>query len=227
MDIQKILFEHQDLKYKNFHAKLIPNIPKELIIGVRIPILRRLAKEFFKSDDSKVFLNALPHEYYEEDNIHAFLIENIPCFETAIKETEKFLPYIDNWATCDSFLPQVFKKNTTKLLPYVLEWIKSDKTYTVRYGIVLLMKLYSDDNFSQDFLKAVSLVNSDEYYVKMAISWYFAELLAKQYKSTIPYIENKVLDIWTHNKAIQKAIESYRVSTEKKEYLKTLKKADL
>lgn len=219
-----MLFEHQDTKYKDFHAKLIPTVPYELIIGVRIPDLRKLAKEVYKSNDYKDFLSALPHEYYEEDNLHAFLIENIKDFKTAIAETEKFLPYIDNWATCDSFFPAVFKKNTDKLLPYVLKWIKSDKTYTIRYGIVILMKLYSDENFDEILLEKVSTIKSDEYYVKMAVAWYFAELLAKQYDKTIPFIENNVLDNWTHNKAIQKATESFRISVEIKEHLKTLKK---
>lgn len=223
MDIQKALFDRSDLKYKEFHAKLIPNIPKELIIGVRMPVLRKLAKEYALSDKSKDFLNTLPHKYYEENNIHEFLIENIKEFNTAIAETERFLPYIDNWATCDSFLPPVFKKNTEKLLPYVLKWLKSNKTYTVRYGIVVLMKLYSGDNFNVDFLRQVSEIKSDEYYIKMAVAWYFAELLARQYEDTLPYIENGVLDIWTHNKAIQKAVESYRIPKEKKGYLKTLK----
>jgi len=224
MDIQRMLFEHQDLKYKDFHAKLIPTVPQELIIGVRIPDLRKLAKEVYKSNAYKDFLSALPHKYYEEDNLHAFLIENIKDFETAIAETEKFLPYIDNWATCDSFLPPVFKKSTDRLLPYVLKWIKSDSTYTVRYGIVILMKLFSDDKFKEEFLHTIVSVKSDEYYIKMAVAWYFAELLAKQYKKTIPFIENRVLDEWTHNKAIQKATESFRISVEIKEHLKTLKK---
>ena len=219
-----MLFEHQDTKYKDFHAKLIPTVPYELIIGVRIPDLRKLAKEVYKSNDYKDFLSALPHEYYEEDNLHAFLIENIKDFKTAIAETEKFLPYIDNWATCDSFFPAVFKKNTDKLLPYVLKWIKSDKTYTVRYGIVILMKLYSGENFDEILPEKVSTIKSDEYYVKMAVAWYFAELLARQYDKTIPFIENNVLDNWTHNKAIQKATESFRISVEIKEHLKTLKK---
>ncbi len=223
MDIQNVLLKHQDIKYKTFNSKLIPTVPQELIIGVRIPVLRKIAKEFYKSEESKDFLNALPHEYYEEDNVHAFLIENIKDFDKAIAETEKFLPFIDNWATCDSFLPPVFKQNTDKLLPYVQKWLTYDKTYTVRYGIILLMKLYSGDNFSEDFLKSVSSVKSDGYYVKMAVSWYFAELLAKQYEKTLPYIENKILDVWTHNKAIQKAIESYKIPKDIKEYLKTLK----
>ncbi len=223
MNIQKTLFELKDLKYKEFHAKLIPDIEKERIIGVRIPELRKLAKEYSKDNESGIFLKSLPHGYYEENNLHAFLIENIKDFDKALCETKKFLPYIDNWATCDSFLPPVFKKNTDKLLPEILKWIKSDKTYTVRYAIVLLMKLYSEENFKEDFLKEVSSIKSNEYYIKMAIAWYFAELLARQYEKTIPYIENHVLDHWTHNKAIQKASESYRISKETKEYLKALK----
>lgn len=223
MDIEKVLFEHRDLKYKDFHSKLIPTVPNELVIGVRMPVLRKLAKEFYKSEKSNEFLKILPHKYYEENNIHAFLIENIKYFDIAITETEIFLPFIDNWATCDSFLPPVFKKNQEKLLPIVLKWLKSDKPYTIRYGIVVLMKLYSDEHFKSEFLQCVSKIRCDEYYVKMAVAWYFAEFLAKQYYLAIPYIENKVLDRWTHNKAIQKAVESYKIPTERKEYLKSLK----
>ena len=223
MDIQKTLFEHIDLKYKDFNAKLIPTVDFDLVLGVRIPVLRKIAKDFSKHGDSKIFLGALPHKYHEENNIHAFSIESIKDFDEAIKMTEIFLPYIDNWATCDSFLPSVFKKNTEKLLPYVLKWIKSDRTYTIRYGIVLLMKLYSEDKFENRFLKEVSEIKSEEYYVKMAISWYFAELLAKQYDVAVSYIENKVLDVWLHNKAIQKATESFKISDKRKIYLKSLK----
>lgn len=223
MDIQKTLFEHIDLKYKDFNAKLIPTVDYDLVLGVRIPVLRKIAKDFSKHNESKIFLSALPHKYHEENNIHAFLIESINDFDEAIKMTEAFLPYIDNWATCDSFLPPVFKKNTDKLLPYVLKWIKSDKTYTVRYGIVLLMKLYSKENFEDRFLSEISKIKSDEYYIKMAIAWYFAELLAIQYEKTVPYIKNNILDPWTHNKAIQKVVESFKVAQEKKIYIKTLK----
>ena len=223
MDIKKVLFEHQDLKYKDFHSKLIPTVSSELVIGVRMPVLRKIAKEFYKSENANKFLKVLPHKYYEENNIHAFLIENIKDFNIAIDETERFLPYIDNWATCDSFLPPVFKKNREKLLPFVLKCLKSDKAYTIRYGIVVLMKLYSDEHFKSEFLQCVSKIKCEEYYVKMAVAWYFAELLAKQYDLTIAYIENKVLDRWTHNKAIQKAIESYKIPIERKEYLKSLK----
>lgn len=224
MDIQKTLFEHIDLKYKDFNAKLIPTVNYDLVLGVRIPVLRKIAKDFSKHSESRIFLGSLPHKYHEENNIHAFLIESIKDFDEAIKMTEIFLPYIDNWATCDSFLPSVFKKNTEKLLPYVLKWIKSDRTYTIRYGIVLLMKLYSEDKFENRFLQEVSEIKSKEYYVKMAISWYFAELLAKQYDVAVSYIENKVLDVWVHNKAIQKATESYKISDERKIYLKSLKR---
>ena len=223
MDIQKIILDHADLKYKDFHSKLIPTVNYESIIGVQTPILRKIAKNFYNCDESKTFMNDLPHKYYEENNIHAFLIEHIKDFEEAIKETEKFLPYIDNWATCDSFLPSVFKKNTTQLLPYILKWIKSNKTYTIRYGIVLLMKLYSEVNFEERFLKVISEVKSEEYYVKMAIAWYFAELLAKQYNATVPYLENKILDVWTHNKTIQKSVESFKITKETKTHLKSIK----
>ncbi|MBQ2896761.1 MAG: DNA alkylation repair protein [Clostridia bacterium] len=223
MDITKKLFEFKDIKYKSFQEKLIPTVLCDKVIGIRTPTLRKFAKELYSKNEYADFLNILPHRYYEENNLHAFLIENIKDFDIALEETRKFLPYIDNWATCDSFLPPVFKKNTDKLFTDILKWIKSDKTYTVRFGIGLLLKLYADENFDAKFLKLVSSVKSDEYYIKMMVAWYFATLLAKQYDKTIPYIKNHTLDRWTHNKAIQKALESYRIDLKTKEYLKTLK----
>ena len=220
MNIEKMLFNMQDKKYKEFHSKLIPNISDDLIIGVRIPLLRKLAKELKDETD---FLNSLPHKYYEENNLHAFLIERINDFETAILKTEEFLPYIDNWATCDSFMPKVFKTNKEKLLPYIFKWLNSSHTYTVRYAIGLLLKLFLDDDFKEEYLKTVSKIKSDEYYINMMIAWYFATALSKQYKKTIPYLKEKRLPEWIHNKTIRKAIESYRISKETKVYLKTLK----
>ena len=222
-DLQKRLFKMQDLKYRDFHSKLMPNVPYDAVIGVRVPELRKFSKEFAKTEESRAFIKQLPHKYYEENNVHAFVLEQIRDYDTAIMETEKFLPYIDNWATCDMFLPKAFKRNTDKLILKINEWIKSDDTYTVRYAIGLLLKLYLDEGFRAEYLQTVAAVRSDEYYVNMMIAWYFATALAKQYDVTISYIIEKRLDTWTHNKAIQKAIESNRISKETKEYLKGFK----
>lgn len=217
------LFEIQDLKYRDFSHSLMPTVDKEKVIGVRTPALRKLAKELSKDERSKNFMSSLPHVYYEENNLHAFMIEQIKDFDTAILETDRFLPYVDNWATCDCMSPKAFKKDLDRLLTKIDQWLSSSHTYTVRYGICTLMRYYLDDRFSPDLLKKVAEIRSDEYYVKMMIAWYFATALAKQYDATLPYISEKKLDKWTHNKAIQKAIESYRVTDEHKAYLKTLK----
>jgi len=222
-DIQRTLFSMQDGQYRIFHSKLMPTVPFEKVIGVRTPLLRKFAKELSKTDKAKGFLSILPHEYYEENNLHAFLICLVKDFDEVICETEKFLPYIDNWATSDMFVPLVFKKNTDRLYPHILKWVGSDKTYTVRYAIGLLLNMYLDDNFSFEHLELVSGVKSCEYYVNMMRAWYFATALAKQYESTVVYLESKRLDVWTHNKTIQKAIESYRITNEQKMYLRTLK----
>ena len=223
MNIQKELFKLQDKDYRNFHAKLMPTVDKETIIGIRTPVLRRFAKDYFKSGQYEDFLKELPHKYYEENNLHAFLIEQIKDFETAINEAEKFLPYINNWATCDCFQPKIFKKNKEKLLSYIRKWMRSDKTYAVRYGINQLMTHFLDDDFKEEYQLLVVNVKSEEYYINMMRAWYFATALTKQYDSAIKIIEAKKLDAWTHNKAIQKACESYRISPETKEYLKKLK----
>lgn len=221
--VQARLFEMQDLVYRDFSGKLMPTVDKEKIIGVRTPQLRKFAKEFGKTNETKAFLEILPHKYYEEDNIHAFLIEQITDFDECISALDKFLPYVDNWGTCDTMTPKVFKKNTDRLLPKINEWLVSDYTYEVRFAIGMLMKLYLDEEFDENYLKLVASVKSQEYYINMMIAWYFATALAKQWDKTLPYIENKLLDKWTHNKTIQKAVESYRITKEQKEYLKTLK----
>ena len=221
--VREKLFQLKDEDYKKFHEKLIPNIKSENIIGIRTPVLRKFAHEFAKMPESEEFLKNLPHKYYEENNLHAFLIEVIKDFDTAVSETERFLPYIDNWATCDVFCPKSFKKNTDKLLSYAMKWIKSEHTYTVRYGIGMLMRFYLDEEFSPEYMKTVSEVESDEYYINMMIAWYFATALAKQRDCAMTYFENKSLPQWVHNKAIQKARESFRIDRETKEYLKTLK----
>lgn len=223
MDIQKELFKLQDKTYREFHAKLMPTIDKELIIGIRTPILRKFAGCIKNTSEAEDFLKNLPHKYYEENNLHAFLLETVKDFDTALYETEKFLPYIDNWATCDGFLPKIFSKNTEKLLPKIVVWLKSDEPYTVRYAIGLLMKLYLDEHFKEEYLSVVANIKSEHYYVKMMQAWYFATALVKQYDKSILYVENVRLEKWTHNKTIQKAVESYRIDKETKEYLKTLK----
>lgn len=222
-DLQKDLFELMDENYKQFHSKLMPTIDPDLIIGVRTPILRKFAIQFSKTDKVSAFLKDLPHKYYEENNLHAFVLETVKDFDTAIKLCEEFLPYIDNWATCDMFSPKVFKKNKYKVLPYAKKWIKSEHTYTIRYGIGILMNLFLGEDFKEEYMEFVASIKSDEYYVNMMIAWYFATALAKRYKYAVKYIEQKRLDKWVHNKAIQKAAESYRVPKEAKDYLKTLK----
>lgn len=221
--VQARLFKLQDLSYRDFHSRLMPTVSKEKIIGVRVPELRKFAKEFGKTEDAKEFLKTLPHKYYEEDNLHAFLIEQIKDFDECISALDNFLLYIDNWATCDMMTPKIFKKNTEELLPKIEKWLISDYTYQVRFAIGMLMKFYLDENFDEKYLKLVAGVKSDEYYINMMIAWYFATALAKQWYKTLPYIESKVLDTWTHNKTIQKAVESYRITKEQKEYLKLLK----
>ena len=222
-EIQKFLFENQDIQYRDFQAKLIPNVEKESFIGVRTPVLRKYAKELLKEGDIIGFLNELPHKYFDENQLHAFIISGIKSFDECINEVERFLPFVDNWATCDQMSPKCFAKNKSGLLKHIDIWIKSDKTYTVRFAIGMLMSHFLDCDFDESYLRKVAAVKSDEYYINMMIAWYFATALAKQYDKTLPYIENKALDKWTHNKAIQKAVESYRITDEQKAYLKTLK----
>ena len=218
------LFKLQDKKYREFQSKLIPNINKDSIIGVRTPLLRQLSKKIIKENNYSDFLNDLPHKYFDENQIHAFIISEIKDYDECLFEFNKFLPYIDNWATCDQSSPKIFLKNSDKLINEIKRWIKSKDTYTIRFGIGMLMRIYLDDNFKPEYLKMVSNIKSDEYYVNMMIAWFFATALAKQYDSTIEYIKNYKLDKWVHNKIIQKSIESYRISKEKKEYLKKYKK---
>ena len=222
-EIRKKLFEFQDLEYREFDSKLIPNIEKENVIGVRTPVLRKLAKEYSKREDIENFLNDLPHKFHEENQLHSFLISEIKDFNLCLNEVSRFLPYIDNWAVCDGLTPKVFKKNKTELLKYIKKWIKSKETYTVRFAIKMLMDNFLDEDFDLTYPKMVSKVKSGEYYVNMMIAWYFATALAKQYDSVLPFIEDNSLDKWTKNKTIQKSIESFRVTPEHKEYLKSLK----
>lgn len=247
--IQEMLFEMQDHGYKEFHSKLMPTVEQGKIIGVRVPILRKLAKELYKvwmanptgercytyerrenkenlsvgKSDVEDFLKTLPHQYYEEDNLHAFLIEGIKDYEDCILALNDFLPYIDNWATCDSLKPKAFKKNKEKLLDDIDIWLKADSVYEVRFAMNMLMTHYLDADFKPEYLEKVASVINDEYYINMMKAWYFATALAKQYEVAIVYVEKRLLPEWVHKKTIQKAIESYRISSEKKTYLKSLR----
>ncbi|HEX2938628.1 MAG TPA: DNA alkylation repair protein [Ruminiclostridium sp.] len=221
--IQSSLFELQDLKYRDFQCKLMPTVNPDTVIGVRTPELRKLAKKFAKMPEIAEFLDVLPHKYYEENNLHGFLLETIKDYDRVVAALDKFLPYVDNWATCDLMSPKVFKKHLPELLEKIKVWLKSDHTYTVRFGIEMLMSFYLDEYFEPEYLVLVSGVKSEEYYVKMMIAWYFATALAKQYDFSLPFIEQHRLDKWEHNKAIQKAIESYRITDDQKAYLRTLK----
>lgn len=221
-EIQKDLFSLADADYKAFHSKLIPNISPDKIIGVRTPVLRKYAAAFFKSEKYEDFLKTLPHKYYEENNLHGMMIEKTKDCGTAIGLLDDFLPYIDNWATCDLISPKSFDRSPEKVTAAVKRWIKSDKTYEVRFAVVILMKYFLDENFSPEYAEAVAEIRSDEYYINMARAWYFATALAKRRAEILPYFEEKRLDTRTHNKAIRKAVESYRISPEDKEYLRKL-----
>lgn len=221
--VQARLFELQDLKYKEFQCKLMPTINPETVIGVRTPELRKLAREFSKTPAALEFIKILPHTYYEENNLHGFLIETIKDYDASIAAVEEFLPYIDNWATCDLISPKVFKKHLPELYEKIKVWLKSGQTYTVRFGIGMLMSFYLNDEFNPEMLGLVAGIRSEEYYINMMIAWYFATALAKQYDAALPVIQEHRLEKWTHNKTIQKAIESYRVGDEVKVYLRTLK----
>lgn len=221
--LQKQLFELQDLKYRDFHSKLLPGIDKEKIIGIRTPQLRKFAKEFAKTEEEVLFLQELPHTYYEENNLHMMLVSWMKDYGACLKEVRRFLPYIDNWATCDLPLPKCFEKHKTELLPEIQSWIMDTHTYTIRYGIGVLMRLYLDEAFLPEFPELVAQVRSEEYYVNMMIAWYMATALAKQWETIIPYIEQKKLPEWVHRKTIQKAVESYRITPEQKAYLKTFR----
>jgi 3-methyladenine DNA glycosylase AlkD len=250
-EIREKLFANQDIKYQAFQSKLIPNIDSDTVIGVRTPVLRKLAKELIKQyglsrktaeDSLGLFLSDLPHKYFEENQLHAFILSEMKDFTQVIELVDEFLPYVDNWATCDQMSIKIFKKHKQELLPYLKRWIEGGRgdvrspqnemekreeeqkqTYTIRFGIVTLMNLYLDDDFKPDYLKWIAEIDSEEYYVNMARAWFFATALAKQYDVTLPFFESRKLDKWTHNKSIQKAIESYRVSKEHKDYLKTLR----
>ena len=223
MNIHERLLELKNEEYRQFTARLVPNIPAETIIGLKTPEMRAIAKNIFMDTDHDIFLNALPHEYYEENLIHFFVISMIKDFEECIQRVEAFLPYVDCWPVSDQATPKAFRKNHEKLLPYIRKWISSEHVYTARFGIHMLMNEFLGEDFREEYLELVATKKGDDYYLKMMVAWYFATALAKRYDETLPYIENHVLDEWTHRKAIQKAVESYRVTDEHKEYLKSLR----
>lgn len=218
-----LLFELGEEEYADFQAKLTPTVKREAFIGVRVPKVRKLAKEIYKEKDYTPFLKELPHKYYDEDMLHGLIISEMKDIDECLKALEEFLPYVDNWAVCDIMSPKVFKKNKDILLAKIKEWTLSKETYTCRFGMEMLMSHFLDEDFKAEYLDMPAAVISDEYYVNMMIAWFFATALAKQWEATIPYIEKKVLQKWTHNKTIQKAYESYRITDEQKQYLKTLK----
>ena len=223
MNVYKKLKAVKDDNYKEFQAKLVPNIAADTIIGVKTPQMRNIAKEVFESSKRDEFLKDLPHKYYEENLVHFFVIALIKDFDECVKAVEDFLPYVDCWPVSDQSSPKVFKKNHEKLLPYIKKWIASDHVYTARFGIRMLMNEFLGEDFKEEYLKLVASKEGDDYYLKMMIAWYFATALAKRYDECIKYIEERRLDEWVHKKAIQKAIESYRVSDEHKEYLKSFR----
>lgn len=222
-EIRNGLFDLQDSQYRDFQAKLIPSASADKMIGVRTPVLRKLAKDLAKRKEIGGFLNDLPHRYFDENQLHAFIISQLKDYEQCMDEVIRFLPYIDNWATCDQLSPKIFRKHRPKLIDQIRKWIISDRTYTIRFGIGMLMEHFLDEDYDPAYPEMVACIRSDEYYVNMMIAWYFATALAKQYDSILPFIKNRRLDPWTHNKTIQKARESYRISPEQKEYLKALK----
>lgn len=221
--VQERLFSLQDLKYREFHSKLMPTVNKDRIIGVRTPDLRKFAKEINKSDLKAEFFKALPHQYYEEDNLHAFLIEQIKDFDECVFALDNFLLYVDNWATCDMMTPKILGSEPGKLYLKIQEWLKSSHTYTVRFGVVTLMKFFMNEYLDEKHLNLLLTIKSNEYYINMAIAWYIATALSSNWNMVIPYIEKQKFSKWIHNKSIQKAIESYRITLEQKEYLKRLK----
>ena len=221
--LQEELFKLQDTEYRDFNSSLIPGIEKETVIGVRIPVLRKFAKEYAKSGETEQFMTELPHKYYEENNLHMMLVAQIKDYNKCISETEKFLPHIDNWATCDSPLPKCFDKNKEDVLERAKNWIATDTTYVKRYGMGVMMRLFLDEDFKEEYIQLVAGVKSEEYYVNMMIAWYMATALAKQWDAAIPYIQERRLSEWVHRKSIQKAVESYRITPEQKEYLKGLR----
>ncbi len=223
MTVYERLLKVQDKEYRDFQIKLVPNISPDAMIGVRTPDMRNIAKEVFKSDERDAFLKKLPHKFYEENLVHFFLIAMIKDFDECVKAVDEFLPYVDCWPVSDQATPKSFKKNHEKLLPHIKKWIASDHVYTARFGIRMLMNEFLGDDFKKEYLELVASKRGEDYYLKMMVAWYFATALAKQYDESVKYIEERKLDDWVLKKAIQKAVESYRVTDEHKEYLKTFR----
>ena len=223
IDINTQLFALQDKAYADFQSKLLPTVPRETVIGVRTPDLRKMAKQVCKTPAAQEFMQALPHRYFDENQLHAFILSEEKDFDRCLEELELFLPYVDNWATCDQLSPKCFKKHTQELLQHIRKWMKSTHTYTKRFGMGMLMRYYLDEAFRQEYLEWVASIKSDEYYIRMMQAWFFATALAKQWDATLPYIVQHRLHSWTHNKSIQKAIESYRITDEQKEILRVLR----
>ena len=223
MTVYERLSACRDEEYRDFQSKLVPNIPKETVLGVRTPDMRKIAKEIRGTEEAEVFLAQLPHEYYEENLVHFFLIAEIRDFDECVKAVETFLPYVDCWPVCDQSSPRAFARNHERLLPFIKKWIGSEHVYTARFGIRMLMNEFLGEDFRPEYLEWVAAVKGEDYYVKMMVAWYFATALAKRYDESVVYVEERRLEPWTHKKAIQKALESYRVSDEHKEYLKTLR----
>ena len=221
--IREELFRLQDTEYRDFQKKLIPTADPDAVIGVRTPELRKYAAQLVKNEEVSEFLSDLPHRYFDENQLHAFIISEIRDFDRCVREVIRFLPYVDNWATCDQMSPKVFRKHKGELLPHIREWMDSGETYTVRFGIGMLMQHFLDGDFRPEYPEWVARIRSGEYYINMMVAWYFATALAKQYDQVLPFIVNRRLDDWTHNKTIRKAVESYRIAPEQKEYLKSLK----
>lgn len=222
-EIPERLFALQDLKYKDFQCKLMPTVSPDTVIGVRTPELRKLAAEFAAREEIGDFLHDLPHAYYDEMNLHGFILCRMKDYKQTVEALDAFLPYVDNWATCDLLRPKCFSRHKPELLTDIRRWMDSDRTYTIRFGLEMLMTFFLDDDFRPEYLEWAAAIRSEEYYVNMMIAWFFATALAKQYNAALPYIQQHCLDTWTHNKAIQKAVESYRITDAQKEYLKTLK----
>ena len=222
-DIQNLLFDRQDAAYRDFQSKLMPTVDPELVIGVRMPALRKLAKELAGTQLAEDFLQQLPHRYYEENNLHGLLISAIPDYGAAVAALEAFLPHVDNWATCDLLSPKAFRAHPPELPDQIRRWAADPHPYTVRFGLGMLMSFYLDGEFRPEYLELAAGVRREEYYVRMMVAWYFATALAKQYDTALPYLEQRRLDRWTHNKTIQKAVESYRITPEQKAYLRSLR----
>ena len=224
-EIRAELKRLQDTKYREMQIRIIPTVKPESIIGVRTPELRQMAKRYALAPDISVFMNDLPHRFFEENQLHAFILSGMKDYRACLDALDRFLPYVDNWATCDQMSPKVFRKHRKELTADIRRWIGSKETYTIRFGIGMLMEHYLDGDFDPVYLETAAGVRSEEYYVNMMTAWFFATALAKQYDAALPYIERHRLDDWTHNKAIQKAVESYRITPEQKAYLRTLKTA--